>query len=338
MLGDPAARPLGIVVSGRQRLLDPGPEQRSIRGAGRASEKPLPEPVDALLKEADSRSGDASLGKDVPPRADDAAPRSLQVGQQSWHGVGVRIRPATHHKHGDLDGRVVLGDRALAPELVATLVSDPVRKVGRREFEPFEPPRAPLRTDDLGVGRARVEGKHPSRPLGHVAAQKTAAGVVAVIRVAVVGGVERHDGLELRWSERRYLQAVEAAPRVADHPDRARAPLLRLQPRQDFQSVGLLLRKVLTQAGTFGVAGAADVHAHSRKPVCREVGMPACVLGCGSIVLAVGEVLQNRRHPVLYPGIIGQPESRRQSATVCERNPHRRHFANQRLPPLEDGS
>ena len=62
-----------------------------------------------------------------------------------------------------------------------------------------------------------------------------------VVGVAIVGGANRYDGLELAGPACCHLEAIEATPGNADHADFAGAPGLLFQPLQDCNRVVLLL-------------------------------------------------------------------------------------------------
>ena len=150
-------------------------------------------------------------------------------------------------------------------------------------------------------------------------AEQAAAHVVHVRRVAVVGGADGDHAAELGRAPRRDLQAVEAAPRLADDADRpvhhgcaasqsstssasscscgryssSRIPSESPEPRWSTR--------------TAGVAVAGEPRVHERVARRRAV------------VLAVRDVLEDRGHGIGL-GVLGQPDARRQACAVGERD------------------
>src|SRR5206468_6149752 len=115
------------------------------------------------------------------------------------------------------------------------------------------------------------------------------------------------------------LQRVEAAPRLAHHPDRTRAPRLRRDPPDDLSAVLELLLVVLVEEDTVRVARAAHVDAHGRIAVPGEVAMDRFIARARQVPLAVRDVLEDRRRRRdLRPG--GKPDAGREPAAVAERD------------------
>ncbi len=199
------------------------------------------------------------------------------------------------------------------------------------EAEALEPDFEPV-VAEARIGRKRVVGAHRRRPLEHVAAEQTAAHVVAVVGVAIVGRVPRNDRLELRRAVRRDLQAVEAAPRVADHAHVAGAPGLLGKPREYLEGVELLLARVLVGDQPVGVAGAADIDANGRVAVLGEVGVARRVGVGGLVVLAVRQVLEDRRHR-RSGGVFRQPDPSGEPHAVGQRDPHIGEFSHPHSDP-----
>ena len=119
----------------------------------------------------------------------------------------------------------------------------------------------------------------------------------------------------------RHLEAVEAAPGDAHHADRTRCtrPDRRSRrwprPRRSCSCFGVF---VVHQA--VGLAVAAHVDPEAGIAVTGEIGMGQCVPSGGAVALAVGQVLQDRRDRALLR-ICRQPDPRRQTAAVRERDP-----------------
>ena len=102
-----------------------------------------------------------------------------------------------------------------------------------RCLHPLEPHVAPAVADGRRVGRPRqpnIDAAHSSMSRVHAAAV-----VVHVVGVAVVGRAEGDDRLQRRRPAGGDLQAVEPAPRDADHADLAAAPRLLGEPRDHLQ-------------------------------------------------------------------------------------------------------
>ena len=103
-------------------------------------------------------------------------------------------------------------------------------------------------------------------------------------------------------------------------PDRAAAPRLRGEPGDDLERVVLLLRQVLVVEDPVRVAAAAQVDAHAGVAVAGEVRVVVGVARGERVALAVGQVLEDRRHRVLL-GVCGSQMPRRQPRAVRQRDP-----------------
>jgi hypothetical protein len=277
--------------------------------------------------------GGVVVGKGVRPRPDEPLARDGEAREQPEDGVRVAVGPAADRVHRHLDRVVVLADGAVPPVAVAALVREPVLDVGRRPLQSLDPDLAPRVGEQRGVGRPRVPRQHRGGPVEHVAREDAAAAVVDVVGVAVVGRAERHDRAERRRPERGDLKRVEAAPRDAGHPDRARAPGLRGQPGDHLERVLLLLRGVLVVEDPVRLAAAADVDAHRRVAVAREVGLADRVAGGRAVVLAVGQVLEDGRDRVAL-GVLGQPDPRGEPGPAGELDPGVLDLANRPRQPV----
>ena len=75
-LGDPPPGSLVVIRCRRDGLLHPRPEHRLVHDPGVAALEVLVPPADALLQEADLRSGSPDLGPHVPPRPDEPLARA----------------------------------------------------------------------------------------------------------------------------------------------------------------------------------------------------------------------------------------------------------------------
>src|SRR5262249_59891209 len=97
------------------------------------------------------------------------------------------------------------------------------------------------------------------------------------------------------------LERVEAAPRLAHHPDRARAPRLGSEPADDRDAVVELLLVVLVQQEAVRVARAAHVDAHRGIAVPGAVAVHRLLPPPRPGPPAVGEVLEEGGHGRALP-------------------------------------
>ena len=146
-----------------------------------------------------------------------------------------------------------------------------------------------------------------------------AAHVVHVVGVAVVGRAQRDDGLERRRLQGRDLQGVEAAPRDAEHADRAAAPWLAGEPVDHLQRIVEFRLAVFVGEHALGVAAAADVDAHRGVAVPGEVRVGERVALTRSVTLAIGQILQQRGHRCSF-GVLGQPYKRCKPRAVLQQD------------------
>ena len=268
-----------------------------------------------MLGPGTASSGKACAhGPTSPLRGTESPARS------SGHRVRVPVREAAHRIHRALDRGIVLADGAVLPVAVAALVPEPRLDVGRRPLQAVEPGLAPAVPEEPRVGRPRVPGEHGRGPVEHVEREHAAAAVMDVVGVAVVSRAERHDRLQCGRSERGDLERVEAAPRDAPHAHGARAPGLLREPRDHLERVLVLLLRVLVEQDPVGLAGPPHVHPHGRVAVAGDVRLPLSVAYGRAVVLAVREVLEDRRHGIVL-GVLGKPDPRREPAAVRKRDP-----------------
>ncbi len=160
--------------------------------------------------------------------------------------------------------------------------------------------------------RHRVHGRAPAE---HLVGQKATAHVVGIVGVPVIGRVHGDDRLQCGRAPGGDLQAVESPPRLADHPDVAAAPRLGGNPGDGLDGVVLLLERVLVDEHAVGVSAAPDVEPHSRIPVTGEVAEATLIVNGEQVVLAVRDVLENRRDRD-GRGNLGHPDPRTEAGTV----------------------
>ena len=247
LLDDPATGPVGQAGCGLDRILLIRNQHRVAVDPAVDPLQPTVEPACLLREDADARRRRAMDRVVMAPRTNDRLARTLSAGEHAEGRVGVAVGPASHAENRCLDLVEVLAGRAMTPVVVAALVRHPVCDPGF-ELHPLEPCLAPPFAVDGWDGRPRLPAVHADRPVQHVHRVDQATAVVDIVGVAIIRRVARHDGLQRRWAPRRDLQAVEAGPRVARHPDGSRAPRLRGDPRDRVDTVKRLLLGVLVGA------------------------------------------------------------------------------------------
>ena len=82
---------------------------------------------------------------------------------------------------------------------------------------------------------------------------------------------------------------------------------------------------ILVVHQAFGIAVAAHVDADRGVAVAGEIRMGQRVARRGAVALAVGQMLQDRRHGVLR-GVLRHPDARRQPAAIGHDDAHVREF------------
>ncbi len=318
--GSPTQRP--VRTSGSA----PGSTRSGMnaRSAGSSSSgsaaQVLVEDGHAALQEADRRARRADVRVHVRPRAEQPA---HAIGRRLEHAedrAAVGVGEAADHLDVTGDRAGVVADGAMLPEGVAALVGDPLVCERPYGVEPLEPARPPALADDRRVGRARGVGEHRGRPRERGGGEDRTACEVDIVGVAIVGRAHADDAAERRRAQRSDLQAVEAAPRLADHAHAAAAPRLCGEPGDHLDPVVELLLQVLALEDPLGIARAPQVDAHAGEPASREVRVHPCVARGGRVVLAVGDVLEDRRNRIGL-GVLGEPQSRREPRPVRQRDP-----------------
>ena len=110
-------------------------------------------------------------------------------------------------------------------------------------------------------------------------------------------------------------------------PTLPRAPGLGRDPGDHLERVVLLLPQILVEQHPFGFAAAAHVDADRGVAVAGEIGVHRLVARGGAVALAVGDVLQDRRHGI---GVRShrQPVAAGEPGAVGERDPGVVHLAD----------
>ena len=148
-------------------------------------------------------------------------------------------------------------------------------------------------------------------------ALRIAAHVVDVVRVAVVGGVDRDDRVERGRALHRDLDRVEAAPRRPVHADLARAPVLLGEPGDHLADVGLLLRVVLVERDPLRRARPAEV-----EPADREAALRRTAARTRSRTTRSGRPCGTGAHRATpAPGARREEEARGEPRAVLHRDP-----------------
>ncbi len=307
-----------ILAGGRDAVLHVEAQHRLGHDAGVASLQPVVPPAQLFAQEADGRPGLSNVRILVRPGADEALPRSREVLHQAEHAAAVAVGPARDGVDRHLDRRPVLADAAVAPEGVAPLVRQPGLQPQPAALQPLHPHLPPGRPHVRRIGRQGVAPEHDRGP-GELFAQRAAAHVVDVVGIAVVGRAERDDGLQRGRAKGRDLQPVEPAPGDADHAHLPVTPGLIGDPGDGVAAVLQLLRQVFVLHQPLGVPCPAQVQPHHRIAVPGQIGLHRGVAQHRVIVLAVGDVFEDRGNGRLL-GPLRHPDARCKARAVRHRH------------------
>jgi hypothetical protein len=159
---------------------------------------------------------------------------------------------------------------------------------------------------------------------------------VNVVGIAIIRRAQRDDGLERFGPACSDLQSVEAAPGDADHADRAGAPFLLSEPGDHLEPVVLLLLGILVVENAVAVTRATDIDTHARVAETGIVGMGIGVPLGGSVTLAIGQILEDRRNRVILR-IDWQPDLGSEPRAILQRNKHVAHDLDLARIVLADG-
>jgi hypothetical protein len=193
---------------------------------------------------------------------------------------------------------------------------------GRRflqRLQALAPHREPAVADDRGVGRGRHPGEE-RRAVLQIIAEQTAAHVMHVVGVAIVGGAGGHDRAQRGRCEGRDLQRVEAAPGQADHADGAAAPRLAGDPGDDLDRVGPFTGRIFVPQHAIRIARAAHVDANGVVAGLCEGGMENGVIAPVPVPAPIREIFEDggRRRRPFRP-----PQPRHQPTAIGQGNPDR---------------
>ena len=149
----------------------------------------------------------------VCPGSDQPFARARQTLQQPKDGVGIAIGPAADRVDRDLDIFVAFAHRAVAVEIIAPLMAEPVKHPQPVVVEALTPHVAPALADDFRIRRRLRDGEGGCAP-SQLIGQNRTAHEMDVVCVAVVGRAQSDHGLQRRWAPGRHLQAVEPAQEI----------------------------------------------------------------------------------------------------------------------------
>ena len=191
------------------------------------------------------RPGQRGRRRHVAPRPEEEPLRAPKRLERPERVVPVPVRPAAD-EHGRAGDALVPGpQRPVAPVRAVDLLVEPAQEPRLGALDPAQPLVPPAVTEHGRDRRKHVHRRHVELVVDEVEPVQRPAPVVDVVRVPVVGRVDRADRPERRRPLDRELDGVEAGVRGPVHPDPPRAPVLCGEPRDDLLEVGLLLRRVL---------------------------------------------------------------------------------------------
>ncbi len=253
----------------------------------------FPEPIHG-------RARVGGIGELVDPVPDDRAPRCVHAPLlHPQDGVDVAVHPAPDVEDGRRDPPVVGRERAAPPVRPVPLLARPLEEPDRRRVQPFPPGGLPARARVPRPRRQRVHRHLAHRVLRQLADRRAATDVVDVVRVAVVGGVHRHDRAQVGRAERRDLDGGEAAVRDPPHPDVAIAPRLRGEPFHGVVAVNGFGLGVFVEGHASRAARSPDVEAAKGEAALGQIGAAGDVRGVPPVVLPVRDHLEDGGEPLL---------------------------------------
>ena len=205
----------------------------------------------------------------------------------------------------------------MAPVLPVVLLLEPAEEPRLGALDAPPPLVAPAFSEHGRNGREDVARRHVDHPVDEVDRLEHAAHVVDVVRIAVVGRIDRDDGAQRGRALHRHLERVEAAPRGAVHADLPRAPVLLREPGDHLADVGLLLGVVLVERDPLGRARAAQVEAADREAALLAEPLVLARVRGREVVHAIRERVDDRGRREL----VGEEQARREPRAVLHRDP-----------------
>ena len=147
-----------------RRILHPNPKHRLAHDPRIDAFEPVVPPTQALLKEADLRTGLGEMRVFVRPWPDQPFFRTGQILEQPEHRIRIAIRPAANCIDGTLDGAPVFADRTVAVEGV-TIADAATTPRPRTRFSRGVPSTSPASARRPGPDReGPCSGRTSSNP------------------------------------------------------------------------------------------------------------------------------------------------------------------------------
>ena len=264
-LGAPFARAVEPIGIGRVVALHVDDDWRFIEHAGVVIAAPVVQPAHDIGEIVDARPRQRHARHRVIPRPDQQSARRAQTLEQPQRRVGIAVAPAADQEDGTADAIDDVSDGAVAPVRAVGLMAQPLQDVRLIPGKMLLPDLRPVGQRGRGCRRQCVERDHECAVEARIEQHaRVAATVVAVVGVAIVREVDRHDARQVRRCVARHLERREAAIGDADHVDVAVAPGLRGAPLDHVVPVALLAQRVLVARDALGCTGAAAVDAQER--------------------------------------------------------------------------
>ena len=104
------------------------------------------------------------MGILMGPRTHKPLRRRFKVLQHSEHGIGIAICPATHRVYRGLDLVIVFTNRTVLIKRIPMLMPHPVFKPESAALNAIHPDVIPPLTEDVGIRRGGIDGKHVAIP------------------------------------------------------------------------------------------------------------------------------------------------------------------------------
>ena len=180
---------------------DVGGHRRHVHHTVLITSEMMAKPPGEKIEMVEARPRATGGGPIVAPGPDHGPGGAGEMLRHGQHPVDIAVDPATDEKGGALDGAVVGTWRAVEPVVVTLLMTKPYPGPLRRVLQPVHPLLVPTVPDDVRVGGQRVANHHRRWPIHLFLRMEGASRVVDIAGEAVMGGVDRGDGLELGRTE-----------------------------------------------------------------------------------------------------------------------------------------